>query len=187
MKNFGLELLKQRMARGWSRSALADKCDLCHSTIYNIERGATQNPSYRVLNRLKTVLPELKEIIESDEFKTKKPQEDSTTEQKTSEDEKAQKDLAEAGKKLEKAKEDVLQAQEHIDQLKLEKIIENIEDIKGKTIKNVLAQGNSTAILFTDGTFFVRDRKVERALLHRDEEEYAEKLLKIYEKLLYHS
>ena len=56
MNQIGSIIKERRLARGWSKRALADVAKISHSEVHRIENGERANPSVPVLNSLADAL-----------------------------------------------------------------------------------------------------------------------------------
>ena len=56
MNNIGSMIKEKRLAKGWSKRALAEVAKISHSEVHRIENGERANPSIPVLNALADAL-----------------------------------------------------------------------------------------------------------------------------------
>ena len=56
MNQLGSVIMERRLAKGWSKRALAEVANISHSEVHRIENGERENPSVPVLNSLADAL-----------------------------------------------------------------------------------------------------------------------------------
>lgn len=71
MNNIGNYIKERRLAKNWSKRALADKAGISHSEVHRIENGERQNPSVPMLYAIADALGISKdEILRQAGYKT---------------------------------------------------------------------------------------------------------------------